>query len=271
MKADILNLDGKKVKTIDLPIQFSEPYRPDLIKKAVLTIQSNSRQQYGAMYHAGMKYSAKLSRRRRDYKTSYGRGMSRVPRKTLTRRGLNFYWVGAVAPGTVGGRRAHPPKSEKIFSKRMNRKEKRKAIRSAISATLNKDLVAERGHIFKEIPLIIEDKFESLNKAKNVKGVLIKIGLDGELKRTENKKVRAGKGKNRGRKYRIKKGPLIIVSGDCNLIKSAKNILGVDIIKVKELNTELLAPGCMPARLCIWSEKAIGKMGKEKLFLDKEK
>ena len=47
-------------------------------------------------------------------------------------------WVGAFAPGTVGGRRAHPPKSEKIWSKKINKKENAKAIRSAISATLLK-------------------------------------------------------------------------------------------------------------------------------------
>ena len=36
-------------------------------------------------------------------------------------------WVGAFAPGTVGGRKAHAPNAEKIFDKKINKKENRKA------------------------------------------------------------------------------------------------------------------------------------------------
>ena len=36
---------------------------------------------YGAMAKAGMEVSAKLSRRRRDYKGSYGKGISRAQEK----------------------------------------------------------------------------------------------------------------------------------------------------------------------------------------------
>ena len=271
MKVDILNLEGNKTGTIDLPKQFNEEYRPDLIKKAVLVIQSNNRQPYGASTRAGKDYSAKLSRRRRKYKTPYGRGGSRMPRKTIWHRGTQFGWVGALAPGTIGGRRAHPPKAEKIWEKKLNIKERRKAIRSAITATLDKALIKKRGHLYDLTPLIIEDKFSNLEKTKDVLLILKKIGLEKELKRIEKKKVRAGKGKNRGRKYKIKKGPLIVVADKCNLEQSSVNLQGFDIVRVNKLNTELLAPGTDAGRLVIWTNKSIERLEKEKLFLDKEK
>ncbi|MCG2718150.1 MAG: 50S ribosomal protein L4 [Nanoarchaeota archaeon] len=266
MKADVLSTAGQKVKTIDLPSQFNEEIRTDVIKKAVLVIQANKRQPYGAKPGAGMRASAKLSRRRKKYRGAYGHGISRVPRKILTRRGTNFYWVGAVAPGTVGGRRAHPPKAEKDWSQKINTKEKRLAIRSALSATCIKDLVEKRGHISDKVPIIMESGFEKLKKTKDVLDILVKIGLDKELERSSVRKIRAGKGKTRGRKYKTRKGPLIVVSDKCELQKSAKNIPGVDITTIRSINAELLAPGCVPGRLTIFTDKAIERLDKEKLF-----
>ena len=266
MKADILNTKGEKVKTIDLPEQFNEEVRPDIIKRAVLVIQANKRQAYGANPRAGKDYSAKLSRRRRKYRGSYGHGISRVPRKILTRRGTNFYWVGAVAPGTVGGRRSHPPKSEKSWSQKINVKERRLAIRSALAATCIKELVEKRGHVSKHVPIIIESGFEGLKSTKEVKEALLKIGLEKELERASVKKIRSGKGKRRGRKYKARKGPLILVSGKCEIQKSAKNIPGIDVSVIDSVNAELLAPGSEPGRLTIFTDKAIERLEKEKLF-----
>ncbi|MCM8780015.1 MAG: 50S ribosomal protein L4 [Candidatus Omnitrophica bacterium] len=209
-----------------------------------------------------------LSKRRRDYKNVYGRGIARTPRKSLWRRGSQFGFVGALSPNTVGGRRAHPPKSSKIYKKKMNIKERRKAIRSALSATLNKELVLKRNHIIPEIfPIIIESNIESLKKTKDLKKVLEAFGLKKELERSSIKNVRAGKGKSRNRKYKKKKGPLIIVSKKCDLQKSACNIPGIDIVEIKNINAELLAPGCQAGRLVIISEDAIRLLEKEKLFL----
>ena len=117
---NVLDLNGKNLKQIDVPEQFEGEYNQDLIKRAVMAIQSNKRQPYGAKPRAGKRYSSKLSRRRRQYKGSYGHGMSRVPRKVMWRRGMQFGYVGAHAPGTVGGRRAHPPKAEKRWNKKIN-------------------------------------------------------------------------------------------------------------------------------------------------------
>ncbi|MFC2135964.1 50S ribosomal protein L4, partial [Bacteroidota bacterium] len=107
MKLKILNTNKTETKTTDLPIQFYEPVRKDLIQKVFLAIQANKKQPYGADPEAGKRASAELSRRRRKYRGSYGMGISRVPRKIMSRRGTRMNWVGAFAPGTVGGRRAH--------------------------------------------------------------------------------------------------------------------------------------------------------------------
>ena len=271
MKLKILSQNAEK-GTLDLPKQFTEEIRPDLIKKAVRVIQNNRRQKYGADPEAGKRASAELSRRRHDYRGSYGAGISRVPRKILTRRGTRMYWVGAVAPGTVGGRRAHPPKAEKEWSLKINKKEKRKAIRSAISATIIKELVEERGHIVPDsYPFVLSGDIESIEKAKDLKNYLASIGLKDELERASKKKIRAGKGKSRGRKYRTKKGPLIVVSSSSKLITTGKNIPGLDIVAVEKLNAELLAPGTDIARLTLFTEPAIREMEEKNMFFDAQK
>ena len=268
MKLKIISTQGAASGEATLPGQFTEPVRSDLIKRAVEVIFANSRQPYGASEGAGMRHSANLSRRRHKYRGSYGFGISRVPRKIMSRRGTRFNWVGAVAPGTVGGRRAHPPKAEKIWAKKINKKERRKAIRSAISATILKDLVQERNHVIpKEYPCILNNDFETIKKTKDLKAALDKIGLSEELKRTSERKIRAGKGKARGRKYKTKVGPLLVVSSECDLLKSGKNILGLEVVEVSKLNCSLLAPGTVPGRLTFFTEKAIEKLEKEKLFM----
>ena len=265
MKAKII--DGNK--EIELPKQFNEEIRPDLIKRAFLVIQSNNRQPYGSFEEAGQRHSAELSKRRRKYRGSYGKGISRVKRKIMTRRGTQLNWVAAVTPNVVGGRRAHPPKPEKNWSQKINVNERRKAIRSAISATANKDYVIKRGHKSEMIPIIVSDKIEKISKVRELKKLLLSIGLKDELERDSVKTIRAGKGTMRGRKYKRKKGILFVVSNDCGLMQGAKNLAGSDIVKVNELNVNLLAPGGHPGRLCIWSESAINKMAKENLFYKK--
>ena len=133
MKATILDITGKKKSEITFPSQFNEEIRADLIKKVAVAAQANKRQKYGATHKAGMKHSATVSRRRKDYRGSYGHGISRVPRKVILRRGTRFVWIGAIVSGMVGGRRAHPPKTEKNWDQKINKKENRKPIPTLFS------------------------------------------------------------------------------------------------------------------------------------------
>ncbi|MFH1174670.1 MAG: 50S ribosomal protein L4 [archaeon] len=265
MNVPIMSPAAEAKGTKTLPKQFSEPVRLDLIRKAVLLLQAGARQPYGAHPEAGMQVSAKLSRRRRDYKTSYGHGISRVPRKVLSVRGTRFNWVGAEAPGMVKGRRAHPPKVEKLVEKKMNKQERRKAIRSALAATLSKELVKARGHMIPDkYPFLITDDFEQLKSTKQVVQALTTLGFSKDLERAQGRKIRAGKGKTRGRKYKVRTSVLLVVSKDCPLLMAARNIPGVDITTAQALNAELLAPGCTPGRATLYSESSISVL--EKLF-----
>jgi len=269
MKVDTYSITGVKKAQIELPIQFQESIRGDLIRRAVISQQSHNYQPYGSDPLAGTKQGQATPKRRKGYKTTYGHGVSRVKRKFSWRRGLRFGFVGAFVSSAIGGRKAFAPQVNKVISEKINIKERRKSIRSAIAATANKALIEKRNHQIKDIksiPLVIEDKLETLKKAKDVKIALTKLGLSKELARTSKRKVRAGRGTTRGRKYKTKVGPLLVVSKACDAVKAARNLLGVDIVEVNCLNAELLAPGTQPGRLTVWTKSAIERLGKERLF-----
>lgn len=267
MKIPIYDTQKKKTGDSELPVQFSESFRPDLIKRAVLAIQSSERQPYGSHVGAGKRYSSTVSHRRRDYRGAYGFGISRVNRKVLSRRGTRMFWVGATSPHTVGGFRAHPPKIEKVWDQKINTKENQKAIRSAIGATVDTSIVAARGHkVPLEYPFVIASGVEAVAKTQEVMAILKALGFELELERTSQSKVRAGKGKIRGRRYVTKKGLLIVVSEICPLSKAAVNIPGVDVVVVSALNAQVLAPGTLPGRITLWSQKAVEVLEKTRLF-----
>lgn len=268
MKLSIVDTQQNKKGQQELPIQFNEAYRPDLIKRAVHAIQSASRQPYGAFPEAGLRHSAKTSKRRRDYRGTYGAGISRVARKIMTRRGMRMGWVGAFSPQTKGGHRSHPPKAEKVLVQKINVQEKRKAIRSAMAATVNKEIVAQRGHrVPASYPFMIDSSWEQLQKTKQIQEALLGLGLGEEMERSAQTKVRAGRGKMRGRKYHRVKGPLIVVSGDCPLLKAGRNIEGVEVVPAAALNASLLAPGTHPGRLTLWTDAAVKIIADKKMFM----
>ncbi len=267
MKLKVLDLNAQEKGSVNAPAQFLEPVRLDLIKRAAAAMQSRVRQAYGASPRAGMRHSAELSRRRKNYRGSYGHGISRVPRKIMTRRGTRFMWVGAQAPGTVGGRRAHAPKACKNLVKDMNKKERKKAIRSALAASISRDYTIARGHRTPEnFPFILSADFEKVAKTKEIIGTLNKLGLEAELERAGQKSIRAGKGTMRGRKYKTRKGPVIVVSDTCALSK-VTNVPGLEIVNVSELNALTLAPGTIGGRLALYTEAALKKVEEAKLFV----
>ncbi len=271
MKVKVLDKNLKETKSINLPSQFEEPIRKDLIKRAVLVLQAARRQKYGADPEAGLRYSSFVSKRRHKYKSTYGIGQSRTPRKVLNRRGTRFYFVGATAPMTVGGREAHPPKAIKNWVQKINIRERRKAIRSALAATMNKEIVQERGHFVPDtFPFVLDSTIESLAKTKEVTELLKAFGFNQELERAQKTTIRAGKGKLRGRKTKTKKSFLFVVSKDCPLLKAAANVAGADVVPVNSLNAELLAPGSHPGRLALYTESALDVLAQHNLFADKK-
>jgi large subunit ribosomal protein L4e len=261
MKTNILDVQANPKGEIELPKVFETEFRPDLIKRAVLAIQSHNRQSYGVDPLAGKKTSAHYHGVRKGPHHMMNIETARMKRIHGGPPGLQLR--ARFVPQAVKGRKAHPPKVEKIWYQKINKKERILAIKSAIAATVIKDIVIKRGHKINGInlPIVIVDDIQSFQKTKQIKEFLEKIGLKKELERAKIKKVRAGKGKRRGRKYKKKKSLLFIVSKDKGISKAVKNIPGADFSLVKNLNAELLAPGTHAGRLTIWSESAINKIG----------
>jgi len=258
MKVNVLDLEGKPVEKIGLPEVFKERFRPDVIRRAVLALQSRRRKPYGSDKSAGFRTSAHYHGKRRQRWTMMMRDMARLPRLHATSPHLT--WRARRAPQTVKGRKAHPPKVEKDWYQKINKKEMELALRSAIAATVRKDVVKERGHRIDEVkdfPLIVKDNIQSVKKTKDLENLLKKLGLEEELKRLGKKKVRPGKGKMRGRKYKRRVGPLVVIEKDEGIVKACKNLPGIEVKDVKKISVEDLAPGSNPGRLTIWSESSI--------------
>ena len=244
MKATVRDLNGDDAGEVDLPETFDTPYRPDLIQRAVVAAQANRKQAYGADPYAGMRTPAESF--------GSGRGMAHVPREN---------GQGRRVPQTVGGRKAHPPKAEKDQGKRINDKERQLAVQSAIAATADVDLVRERGHQVDsevELPLVVSDEFEELVKTKEVVSFLEAVGLDADIERADERKVRAGRGKTRGRKYKRPKSVLFVTSAEPS--KAARNLAGADVATAANVSAEDLAPGTHAGRLTVWTESALAEV-----------
>ena len=108
------------------------------------------------------------------------------------------------------------------------------------------------------LPIMVEDKFEALAKTKDVVNALKAIGVSRDLESARKKvKRKAGKGRRRGRTKKAKKSILIVTGKSSNVYKAARNLSGVDISTIKELNAEMLAPGGIAGRLTLFTESAM--------------
>jgi large subunit ribosomal protein L4e len=265
---NVYSLDGKVEKSISLPDVFNTQFRPDIIRRAVKSSRANRRQPYGPAPRAGMRHAVSWPGK--------GKGMARTPRL------LHGGGKGAEVPNTPGGRRAHPPRPEKDWSEKINRKEKAMALNSAIAAVGKFEMVKARGHRISEditMPMVISDDFEELfdritkdyqkeNKrpayTKETAKVLEALGLSNEMDRAKDGiRQRAGRGKTRGRRFKKPSSILFVVNDTVKARKCLGNLPGVDIIGPTKLNVELLAPGGDPGRLTVFTEKALMILGGE--------
>ncbi len=260
MKSHILDIEGKKTKEINLPSVFSAPVRKDIVEKVLEA--KKTKQPYAPSLTGGKHHSAsgKMRHRRHVWQTHYGSGRSRIPRKVMSRRGTQFNWVGAEVASTRGGRRAHPPKIIAMMGeKRINKKELRIALISALSATARADILALKYKRLEEskianLPFIVEGKIVSL-KTKDlisaVKKILGETLFEVALK---VKTQRAGIGKMRGRRYKSNAGLLIVVG---NNEKLKTNLF--ETKNLKSLGVNDLAKGGL-GRLTLYTEQAIKEL-----------
>jgi large subunit ribosomal protein L4e len=256
IKVNVYSVKGEKGGQVELPIQFLEPVRFDLIKRSILSVHSRKRQAHGADPLAGTRQGNATSKRRQRYKTTYGArpGQSRIKRKYSFHQGRQFGWIGAFVASAISGRRAFPPTSAKNIVENINKKENRKAIRSAMAANA-------------ETIKVIDDKFMNLKKTQEVQKFFEKLGLKDEIAKSKDKKIRAGKGTMRGRKYVRRKGALVVVAQETLATKAVNNIPGIDVVNVKRLNADILCPGIRPRRNSIWTKESLETLKKERLYM----
>ncbi len=259
MKAKVYSLDGSSGKSVDLPSAFSEDVREEIIRRAVLSDETKLYQPQGSDPRAGLETSARYRGRKDDYGSLKNRGQARLPREI---RPDGMWGKVRRIPLAVKGRRAHPPKSSKLIVEKVNKKEYAKAMKSAIAATAHPELVKARGHRFDcEVPLIFDNALESLSKTKEVLKALEKFaGKDLERARS-SRKSRSG---TRSRKAgtRCAKSLLLVVGGGA-ILKSGRNIPGVDVVKAGSLRVKDLAPGTHAGRFTLYTENALSKIKEE--------
>ena len=253
MKTEVVGIDGKSAGEVEVPKIFETQLRPDLVKRAFWLVGSHSIQPQGRDPMAGERTSAET------HSPPTGTGRSRIPRVKGER-----YSRGGMAGGVasiVKGRLPHPPRSEKIIHFAINRKERRLATESAIAYTANLDAVQARGHRVKKLslPLVVTDDLETVEKTSDLVKFMDKVDLKGELARIEgDAKRNTGKRRLRGRVYKSRVGPLIVVTNDRGVGKAAGSLPGVDVARVDDLSVVKLAPGGIPGRLTLWTESALG-------------
>jgi len=250
-QTNVYSVKGEVSGTIDVPQVFSSEYRPDIIKKAILAAAANKRQPYGPNARAGMRHSVST--------WGKGRGVARVQRVKAGKKATE-------SPNNVSGRRAHPPRPERIWDQKVNKKELKIARYSAIAATGCAECVRERGHQFDDsvsFPIVIEDDFQNMAATAEINEVLDNIGVGYDIERAKDgRKIRAGRGKMRNRRYRTPVSVLIVVSErEAPVFKGASNLPGVEVETIDSLSAGILAPGGDAGRLTVYTRSAISRMG----------
>merc|ERR1719434_514612 len=241
-------------KQVELPAVFLAPIRPDIVQFVHTSMNKNKRQAYAVNKDAGHQTSAES--------WGTGRAVARIPRVP----GGGTHRAGQAAFGNMcrGGGMFCPTKTWRRWHRRVPVGQKRHAVVTSLSASCLPPLVMARGHRIGEVaelPLVVSGGVESIQKTKQAVDILKKVGCEEELQRVmDSKKVRAGKGKMRNRRYVMRKGPLVIYNEDNGIVRSMRNIPGVETASVERLNLLTLAPGGQFGRFVIWTEGAFKKL-----------
>ena len=257
---------GWKVR---LPDAFASQFRPDLIRRAYTIVNSHRFQPKGVHPTAGMDVSAD------SLDPPTGRGQARIARIRARGAGGRGGEAGEVA-STRGGRQAHPPTALKRIHKRINRAERRLALRSAISATAMRGVVEARGHRVppgRALPIVVPDEVEAVARARDLYGVLDSLGLRDDVLRLAGRRARSGRSALRGRQKKAGRSVLFVVgSGGSGsggpatppppLARAAGSIPGVEVVRAADLSVLDLAPGSEPGRLVVYTAGALGEIGR---------
>jgi large subunit ribosomal protein L4e len=248
----ILSTSGDKAGETALPAVFLAPIRRDVVQFVHSNVAKNRRQAYAVAYSAGEQTSA--------MSWGTGRAVARIPR--VGGGGTGRSGQGAFGNMCRKGRMFAPTKIWRRWHRKVNVNQRRYAIASALAATAVPALVQARGHKIdgvKEIPLVVKG-LEGISKTREAVAVLEKLGAYADVDRVAaSKRLRAGRGKMRNRRFTQRRGPLVIYT-EASTQRAFRNIPGVDTVHIDRLNLLQLAPGGHMGRFCVWSDKAFEKL-----------
>jgi len=243
-----------KAAQLQIPEVFLAPIRPDIVNFVHTSMNKNKRQAYGVNYMAGMQHSAES--------WGTGRAVARIPR--VSGGGNSRSGQGAFGNMCRKGRMFAPTKVWRKWHRKINQNQKRYAVASAIAASALPSLVLARGHridAVPEIPLVIDNAAESVNKTKAAVGVLKAVGAIADVEKAkDSRKIRAGVGKSRNRRHVMRRGPLVVYAADNGITKAFRNLPGIELANVESLNLLQLAPGGHLGRFVIWTRGAFEKL-----------
>lgn len=250
-QVSVISAAGQKTSSqLAVPAVFSAPIRADIVLSVFTRVNKNKRQAYAVSEKAGHQTSAES--------WGTGRAVARIPR--VGGGGTHRAGQGAFGNMCRGGRMFAPTKTWRRWHVKVNQNEKRYATASAIAASGVTSLVLARGHRVEqveELPLVVANDFEGISKTKEAVAVLKAVGAQKDIIRVlKSKKLRAGKGKLRNRRFTQKKGPLVVYANDNGISKALRNIPGVDTAHVSKLGLLQLAPGAHLGRFVIWTQAA---------------
>jgi len=239
---------------LNMPAILLTPIRPDVVRFVHTNMAKNSRQAYAVSWNAGHQTAAES--------WGTGRAVSRIPRAP----GGGTHRAGQGAFGNMcrGGRMFNPTRVWRKWHRKVNRNQRRYALSSALAASALPALVMARGHRIEsvqEVPLVVDDKLQGLEKTKNAVSMLKDLNVYDDVQKViDSKKIRRGKGKMRNRRFVMRRGPLVVYSKDDGCSKAFRNLPGVETADVTRLNLLNLAPGGHLGRLVIWTASAFAQL-----------
>ena len=165
-----------------------------------------------------------------------------------------------------GGRMFAPTHTWRKWHHKVPNKQRRFALASAVAATAIPALVEAKGHAISkmtEIPMVIANEIEGITKTKEAVAMLKNINAYDDVEKSiASKRLRGTKGKMRNRRWRMKRGPLVIYKNDNGITRAFRNIPSVSLMSTDHMNLLKLAPGGHVGRLVIWSQDAFEHMNK---------
>jgi large subunit ribosomal protein L4e len=247
--------DGKSKGQTVLPAVFLSPIRQDVVRFVHTNVAKNRRQPHAVSSNAGEQTSAES--------WGTGRAVARIPR--VSGGGTHRAGQGAFGNMCRGGRMFAPTKIWRRWHRKTNLNQRRIAVCSALAASALPSLVIARGHKVNsvpEVPLVVSNEsIVNVDKTKFAVKVLKNLGAFDDVEHVKNSRhVRAGKGKLRNRKYVQRRGPLVIYDEKSSLIHAFRNIPGIELVSVNQLNLLQLAPGGHLGRFCIWTKAAFDRL-----------